>query len=95
MYRALNSVHRLTVCANCTKMKLASPKRGLILTEMLCCGLNRHCISKEVISVDFMTFLKKALAIIAAIAMVIVVLAIIDAATYDTVYDATLRMRLH
>ena len=28
---------------------MASPKRGQILTEMLCCGLNRHCISKEVI----------------------------------------------
>lgn len=35
MYRALNSVHRLTVCANCTKMKLASPKRGLILTVVV------------------------------------------------------------
>ena len=39
---------------------------------------------------DFMTFLKKALTIIAAIAIVI-----IDSTTYDAVYDATLRMRLH
>lgn len=44
---------------------------------------------------DFMTFLKKALTIIAAIAIVIVILATIDSATYDAVYDATLRMRLH
>lgn len=44
---------------------------------------------------DFMTFLKKALTIIAAIAIVIVILAIIDSTTYDAVYDATLRMRLH
>lgn len=43
---------------------------------------------------DFMTFLKKALTIIAAIAIVIVILVIIDSATYDAAYDATLRMRL-
>ena len=47
----LNLVNRLTVIVICVKIKLASPKRGQILTEMLCCGLNRHCISKEVISV--------------------------------------------
>ena len=35
MYRVLNLVNRLTVIVICVKIKLASPKRGLILTVVV------------------------------------------------------------
>ena len=35
MYRVLNLVNRLTVCATCIKIIMASPKRGQILTVVV------------------------------------------------------------